>query len=67
MKHSQNDISQLWTQIKSNDVLDASIIKQIEDIIIDDSPASKESEKKVTTRRTSNRKLASTKSIFGNP
>jgi hypothetical protein len=67
MKQKQNEISKLWSDIKEADKLDPSIIKKIEQVIIEEKPVTRTSERKAKNKRAASRKLATNKSIFGNP
>jgi len=68
MKHRQNDISTLWSEIRDSDKLDPSIIKKIEKVVICDKPDSNTANNKNNRpKESASRKWTVKKSIFGNP
>lgn len=68
MKHKQNELVKIWDQIKASDKFDPNLLKKIHSVLIEKRPTTRRSDKKTNrSKKTSNRKLANTKSIFGNP
>lgn len=61
MKHKQNEISKLWDEIKQADKLDTSVINKIEQILLDDKPKTRSSERLAKNKQKANRKLAAIK------